>query len=36
MSLPDLPSWPTLGQRLLIIACALAAWFATQRLIGRR
>lgn len=36
MSLPDLPSWPTLGQRLLMIACALAAWFATQRLIGRR
>ena len=36
MSLPDLPTWPTLGTRLLIIACALAAWFATQRLIGRR
>jgi hypothetical protein len=36
MSLPDLPAWPTLGLRLLIIACALAAWFATQRLIGRR
>jgi len=36
MSVPDLPSWPTLGLRLLLIAGALAAWFGTQRLIGRR
>jgi hypothetical protein len=36
MSLPALPSWPTLGLRLLVIACALAAWFATQHLLGRR
>lgn len=36
MSLPDLPAWPALALRLLMIACALAAWFATQRLFGRR
>jgi membrane-associated phospholipid phosphatase len=32
----DLPSLPTIGLRLAIIAGCLIAWFATQRLIGRR
>ena len=34
--MPDLPELQTISLRLLAIACALAAWFVTQRMIGTR
>lgn len=32
----DLPAWETIALRLLAIAAGIAAWFASQRLIGAR
>lgn len=34
--MPDLPPFPTIALRLLLIGGGLGAWFVTQRLIGSR
>jgi hypothetical protein len=34
--MPDLPPFPTMALRLLLIGGGLGAWFVTQRLIGSR